>query len=296
MPSPIIITCAVTGGTDHASKSHAVPVTPEQIAHSAIEAADAGAAIVHVHVRDVQTTRASMDFALYAEVFARLRSARPELIINLTTGPGAMVSADQIRDGQSGALAIATPQKRVDHIERLRPDICSLDIAAMNFGDLMFLNSLPDLREMARRIEEAGVKPELEAFDLGHLGIISHFIKTGIVAPPPMVQIGLGVLGGAAATSQAMVDLVRSMPEGAIWAGFGIGRHQFTMAAQSVLMGGHVRVGLEDNLYIEEGVLAESNAALVSKAVGLIRLLGREPATPAQARSILGLTASEPSR
>ncbi len=289
MSEPFIITCAVTGGTDHAHKNAAVPVTPRQIADSALDAAQAGAAIVHVHVRDPETTLASSDYELYAEVVALIREKRPDLVINLTTGYGAMVSSDQIRDGKSGAEALLTPEARANHIVKLRPEICSLDIAAMNFGDQMFLNSIPDLKIMAGMIEQAGVKPELEAFDLGHLGIIQHFLKSGVISSPPLVQIGLGVLGGAPADSHTMSALARMLPLDAAWAIFGIGRHQFPVATQAMLMGGHVRVGLEDNLYIEEGVLASSNAALVEKMVSIASLLGRCPATTAQAREILGL-------
>lgn len=289
MANPVIITCAVTGGTDHAHKNPAVPVTPAQIAASAVEAADAGAAIVHVHVRDPETTLASTDFALYAETVELIRQARPGLIINLSSGYGAMVTADQIRDGRSAAEALLTPEARVEHIVRLRPEICSLDIAAMNFGEQMFLNSIPDLRVMAGLIEGAGVKPELEAFDMGHLGIIRHFLKKGVLSSPPLVQIGLGVMGGANADAHSMSALVRLLPEDAAWAIFGIGRHQFPVATQAMLMGGHVRLGLEDNLYLEDGVLAPSNAALVERMVAIMGLLGRRPATTDEARATLGL-------
>jgi len=286
---PVIITCAVTGGTDHAGKSKAVPVTPEQIATAALEAAEAGAAIVHVHVRDPETTLASTEFALYAEVVQRLRQARPDLIINLSTGYGAMLTSDQIRDGVSGAQALLTPQQRVAHVIKLKPDICSLDIAAMNFGEQMFLNSIPDLKIMAGLIQAAGVKPELEAFDLGHLGIIRTFLKTGVIASPALVQIALGVLGGATADSHTMSAMTRMLPEDAVWAIFGVGSHAFPIATQSMLMGGHIRVGLEDNLYLEKGVLAPSNAALVEKMVTIMGLLGYRPATTDEARAVLGL-------
>lgn len=289
MANPVIITCAVTGGTDHAHKNPAVPVTPAQIAASAVEAADAGAAIVHVHVRDPETTLASTDFALYAETVDLIRQARPDLIINLSSGYGAMVTADQIRDGRSAAKALLTPEARVEHIVRLRPEICSLDIAAMNFGEQMFLNSIPDLRVMAGLIEGAGVKPELEAFDMGHLGIIRHFLKKGVLSSPPLVQIGLGVMGGADPDPHSMSALVWLLPEDAAWAIFGIGRHQFPVATQAMLMGGHVRLGLEDNLYLEDGVLAPSNAALVERMVAIMGLLGRRPATTDEARATLGL-------
>lgn len=292
MAVPVIITCAVTGGTDHAHKNPAVPVTPKQIADAAVQAHDAGAAIVHVHVRDPDTTLASTEFQLYAETVALIRAARPELILNLSSGYGAMVTADGIRDGHSAARALLTPQARVDHIVRLKPEICSLDIAAMNFGEQMFLNSIPDLRLMAELIQGAGVKPELEAFDMGHLGIIRHFLKTGVLAGPPLVQIGLGVMGGAPADAPSMAALLHLLPQDAAWAIFGIGRHQFGVATLAMLMGGHVRVGLEDNLYIDEGVLAPSNAALVQKMVQIMTLLGRRPATTAETRAILGLRAA----
>jgi len=289
MTDPVIITCAVTGGTDHAHKNAAIPVTPHQIAASAVEAHDAGGAIVHIHVRDPETTLASTEFDLYAETVALIREARPELIINLSSGYGAMVTADQIREGKSAAEALLTPHARVDHIVRLKPEICSLDIAAMNFGEQMFLNSIPDLRIMAELIEGAGVKPELEAFDMGHLGIIRHFLKTKVLSSPPLVQIGLGVMGGAPPDAHVMSALVQMLPDDAAWAVFGIGRHEFDIATQAMLMGGHIRVGLEDNLYVDEGVLAPSNAALVEKMVKIMTLLGRRPATTAETRSILGL-------
>jgi len=285
---PVIVTCALTGGADTTGKNPAVPVTPEEIAASAIAAGDAGAAVVHVHVRDLQTRLGSMEYRLYEEATRRIRAVRPDLLINLTTGAGALMTAGQIRDGSATAL-LASPRERVSHVQKLRPEICSLDIATMNFGDRIFVNSLDDLTEMAGLIAESGAKPELEAFDFGHLRVIDHLIRKGVLAAPPMIQICLGVLGGAPSDPATMVGMVQRLPPGTIWAGFGIGAQQFPMASQSILLGGHVRVGLEDNLYIEHGVLAPSNAALVSKAVKLIELLGCTPATPAQARSLLGL-------
>jgi uncharacterized protein (DUF849 family) len=285
---PTIVTCALTGGADTAGKNPAVPVTPEEIAASAIAAADAGAAVVHVHVRDPKTRLGSMEYDLYAETTERIRAARPELLINLTTGAGAFMTAGQIRDG-SASERLRTPLDRVSHVQRLRPDICSLDIATMNFGDQIFVNSVADLTEMAGLIAESGAKPELEAFDIGHLRIIDYLIRRGVLASPPLIQICLGVLGGGPSDTAMMAAMVQRLPPGAIWAGFGIGAQQFPMVAQSLLLGGHVRVGLEDNLYIEYGMLASSNAALVNKAVRLIELLGGTPATPRQAREMLGL-------
>ena len=289
MNPPTIITCALTGGAETTAKNPAVPVTPAEIAESAIAAGDAGAAIVHVHVRDPKTKRGSMDFSLYAEVVERIRTARPQLILNLTTGAGALFTAEQIRDRKSESAILATPEERVSHVQRLKPDICSLDIATMNFGDKLFVNSISDIISMAQLIAAAGVKPELEAFDIGQMHLIGHLIAKNVLSSPPMVQICLGVLGGAPADSHSMIALARLLPRDAVWAGFGVSSQQFPMVAQSVLLGGHVRVGLEDNLYIERGVLAPSNAALVAKAVDLIKLLGRRPATSAEAREILGL-------
>jgi uncharacterized protein (DUF849 family) len=283
-----IITCALTGGADTAGKNPAVPVTPRQIAESAIAAGDAGAAIVHVHVRDPHTRCGSMEFALYEETVGLIRNARPDLLINLTTGAGALLTSDQIRSASQTRL-LATPQARVTHVQRLRPEICSLDMATMNFGDRVFLNSVADLTEMARLIAEAGVKPELEAFDLGHLRLVDHLLQQHVLQTPPLVQICLGVLGGAPADPATMVAMVGRLPDDALWSGFGIGAQEFPMVAQSVLLGGHVRVGLEDSLFIERGVLAPSNAALVAKAAQLIKLLGGQVATPAKARELLGL-------
>jgi uncharacterized protein (DUF849 family) len=285
---PIIVTCALTGGADTAGRNPAVPVTPEEIAASAIAAGDAGAAVVHVHVRDPKTRLGTMEYGLYEETTRRIRAARPGLLINLTTGAGALLTAAEIRDGSASAR-LASPRDRVSHVQKLRPEICSLDIATMNFGDRIYVNSLDDLAEMAGLIAKSGVKPELEAFDFGHLRVIDHLIRKGILMAPPMIQICLGVLGGAPSEPAMMVGMVQRLPPDTIWAGFGIGAQQFPMAAQSILLGGHVRVGLEDNLYIEHGVLAPSNAALVSKAVSLIELLGGIPATPTQARELLGL-------
>jgi len=286
---PTIITCALTGGGDTAAKNPAVPVTPREIADSAIAAGDAGAAIVHIHVRDPRTRLGSMALPLYEETVAYIRAARPDLIINLTTGAGALMTADQIRDGSATTL-LATPEARVAHVQKLRPEICSLDMATMNFGDRLFINSLSDIIEMAKLIAASGAKPELEAFDIGQLRLVDYLIQQGVLAAPPMIQICLGVLGGAPAEPAAMVTMAQRLPKGAVWAGFGIGAQQFPMVAQSVLLGGHVRVGLEDNLYIERGVLAPSNAALVTKAVQLIGQLGSSVATPAQARELLGLS------
>lgn len=287
---PVIVTCALTGGGDTVGKSPAVPVTPEQIAVSAIEAAQAGAAIVHIHVRDPATGKPATDLALYREVVERIRAVDTDVILNLTTGAGArfIPSAADPKVGGEGTT-LAPPELRVRHIEALRPEICTLDITTMNFGEFVFVNTPAHLRVMGRAVAAAGVLPELECFDSGNVRLALRLIEEGVLHPPAMFQLCLGVPWGAPATPESMLFMRSLLPAGAFWTGFGIGGAQFPMVAQAVLLGGHVRVGLEDNLYVERGVLAPSNAALVEKAVRIVRALDAEPATPAEARRILAL-------
>ncbi|MBI5111892.1 MAG: 3-keto-5-aminohexanoate cleavage protein [Rhodovulum sp.] len=287
---PVIVTCALTGGGDTVGKSPAVPVTPEQIAGSAIEAARAGAAIVHIHVRDPATGKPATDLALYREVVERIRAVDTDVILNLTTGAGArfIPSAADPKVGGEGTT-LAPPELRVRHIEALRPEICTLDITTMNFGEFVFVNTPAHLRVMGRAVAAAGVLPELECFDSGNVRLALRLIEEGVLHPPAMFQLCLGVPWGAPATPESMLFMRSLLPAGAFWTGFGIGGAQFPMVAQAVLLGGHVRVGLEDNLYVERGVLAPSNAALVEKAVRIVRALDAEPASPAEARRILAL-------
>ncbi|RAI32009.1 3-keto-5-aminohexanoate cleavage protein [Rhodoplanes serenus] len=287
---PVIVTCALTGGGDTVGKSPAVPVTPEQIAGSAIAAARAGAAIVHIHVRDPATGKPATDLALYREVVERIRAVDTDVILNLTTGAGArfIPSAADPKVGGEGTT-LAAPELRVRHIEALRPEICTLDITTMNFGEFVFVNTPAHLRVMGRAVAAAGVLPELECFDSGNVRLALRLIEEGVLHPPAMFQLCLGVPWGAPATPESMLFMRSLLPAGAFWTGFGIGGAQFPMVAQAVLLGGHVRVGLEDNLYMERGVLAPSNAALVEKAVRIVRALDAEPASPAEARRILAL-------
>ena len=292
MKRPVILTCAITGGGETTGKHHAIPITPEQIATSALEAAATGAAIVHLHVRDPKTGKPSTELALYREAVERIRAANSDVIVNLTTGPGAryIPSRDNPSVGGPGT-SLMTPEARVRHVEQLKPEICSLDIATMNFGEFAFVNIPDHIRTMAKAIAAAGVLPELEAFDVGHLRLALHLLDAGAIKPPVFFQICLGVPWGAPANSETMMFMRGMLPKGCAWTGFGIGPQQFPMVAQSVLLGGHARVGLEDNLYIERGVLAPSNAALVEKAVKILDALDAVPATPAQAREILALKA-----
>lgn len=290
MARSVIVSCAITGGGDTVGKHPAIPVTPAQIAQSSIEAASAGAAIVHIHVRDPQTGKPSLDQNLYAEVTQRIRDSGTDVIINLTTGAGARyIPGDDNPSVGAAGSTVKTPDFRTQHIEALRPEVCSLDVGTFNFGENVFMNTPAHLRKMAANIKAAGVKPELEVFDSGQIRLARHLIDSGLIDAPPLFQICLGIAWAAPATPEAMTFLRDQLPDGAVWASFGIGPAQFPMVAQAVLLGGNVRVGLEDNLYLEKGVFAPTNASLVEKAAKIITLLGANLATPNEARAMLGL-------
>jgi uncharacterized protein (DUF849 family) len=290
MQRKVIISCAVTGSADTPGRNPAVPVTPEQIANSALDAAKAGAAIVHVHVRDPKTTKPSMETAHYREVMERIRAKNGDVLINLTTGPGARFTHDDNDPSKPGpGSSLKSPEERVRHIVELRPDICSLDMGSLNMGDRVFVNTPAHLQKMAETIKSVGVMPELEVFETGHLLLAKRFIEQGYVKPPGMFQICLGISWGQPATPEAMTYMRNLLPKDSPWFAFGISLHQFPMVAQTVLLGGHPRVGLEDNIYLERGKLAPSNAALVEKAANIIEVLGDQVASPAEARQILGL-------
>ena len=297
MSRPIIITCAVTGGDDTAGKFPNVPVTPEQIAKAAIDACSAGAAIAHIHVRDPATGKASMGIELYREVVDRVRDSGSPVIINLTTGPGArFVPSDTQANTAAPGSNLRPPEERVRHIVALKPEICSLDMGTLNFGKGALINVPAHAEAIARGIREAGVKAELELFDTGHLALALHFIERGLVEPDSLFQIVMGVPWGAPATTETLAAFKSMLPAGAVWAAFGIGRHEFPMVAQAALLGGHVRVGIEDNVYLSRGMLARDNAQLVEKARQILELLGFAVATPAQARTLLHLPGAQPVR
>jgi uncharacterized protein (DUF849 family) len=297
MSRDVIISCALTGGADTVGKHPAIPVTPEQIATAGIEAAKAGAAIVHIHVRDPATGKASRELKHYKEVVERIRNSGVDVIINLTTGPGAAYFPSEDNPAVGGpGTTLSRPEERVRHIQELRPEICTLDIATLSMGDRTFMNTPPHLRVMGRLIREAGVLPELEVFDSGHIRLARKLIDEGVLATPPMLQLCLGIPYGAPATAEAMIMMRNMLPQPCVWAAFGISLHQFPMVAQATILGGHVRVGLEDNLYLERGVFAPNNAALVERAATIITALGERPATPAKAREILGLPAKAAAR
>jgi uncharacterized protein (DUF849 family) len=287
MTRSVIITAALTGGADSTGASPHVPITPAQLASEALAARAAGAAIVHIHVRNPETGKPSRDVALYRETVQRIRDAGSDVLINLTTGPGASFAPGEDPNINARPKGMGTPEERVAHVLELRPDICSLDVATMNFGPTAFLNTPAHLAAMAQMIRAAGVKPELEVFDLGHAMLAADMVKRGLFEAPAWFQLCLGIAWGAPATTEAMLALKQLVPAGGIWSAFGISRAQFPMVAQAVILGGHVRVGLEDNLYLARGVLAQGNAPLVARARRIVEELGEQAASPAEARSIL---------
>jgi uncharacterized protein (DUF849 family) len=292
MQPKVIITCAVTGAGDTVGKHPAIPVTPEQIANSALEAASAGATVVHCHVREPSTGKGSRKVAYYAEVMERIRAKNKDVIINLTAGMGGDVevgSGAKPLDFGPGTDCVG-PEERLLHVKELRPEICTLDCGTLNFGDgnTIVIQTPAQLREQARLIKSYGVKPEMEIFDSGNLWFGKQLVAEGLIDGPPMFQLCLGIPWGAPYDTETMAYQKNQLPEGAVWAAFGIGRNEFPAVAQAVLLGGHVRVGLEDNLWLERGVHA-SNGTLVEKAVKIIQLLGTNVATPDEGREILKL-------
>ena len=288
MSNPTIITCALTGAGDTVGKNPAVPVTPKQIADQAIDAAKAGAAVVHIHVRDPQTGAPSVEFPLYADVAARIRASSTDVVINLTSGPGSVYAADGLLLRPAPELnPPMTPQQRLDHILKLKPEICSLDVATLNFGRFAMVNLVSDLEWMGRTISEAGIKPEIEVFDLGHIRLARHLLEIGSLRAPAYFQFCLGISWGAPAEFDVLQQMRGMLPSGDLWSAFGIAHDQFKIAAAACELGGHVRVGLEDNLYIAKGKLASHNAELVEEAARIVTRQGSRPASPDEARKLL---------
>lgn len=290
--SKTILTCAVTGAITDPNSTPYLPITTDEIAESALAAADAGAAIVHIHVRDPETKQASMKIEYYADVVARVKKYNKDVLINLTTGPGAVFVP-----GTKGVLFVGerssnflSAEKRVQHIELIKPDICSLDFNVMHHaGDSMRVNFRPILREMAQRIYTAGVKPEIECFDSGDVRMVQDFQKEGVIEAHPLWQFAMGIKYGWDHTPQALMYARSMIPQDSVWSAFGIGKEQMPMLASTWSLGGHVRVGLEDNIYISKGVLAQSNSDLVIKGRRIIEDLGGTLATSSETREILGL-------
>lgn len=291
MNHDVIITCALTGAGDTTAKSPHVPVTPKQIAAAAVEAAKAGATVVHCHVRDPETGKFSRDVALYREVMERIREADVDIIVNLTAGMGGdlEIGAGENPMAFGPNTDLVGPLTRLAHVEELLPEICTLDCGTLNFGDgdTIYVSTPAQLRAGATRIQELGVKAELEIFDTGHLWFAKQMIKEGLL-DNPLFQLCLGIPWGAPADTTTMKAMVDNLPADAVWAGFGIGRMQMPMAAQAVLLGGNVRVGLEDNLWLDKGVLA-TNGQLVERAGEILSRLGARVLTPAEGRKKMGL-------
>ena len=289
MSRPVVITCAVTGAADTVGKHPAIPVAPQEIAQAAIESARAGAAIVHLHVRDPESGKPSMEFALYEETVRLIRESGCDVVVNLTTGAGGRFTPSEADPRVADEFStISAWQRRVEHVVRLKPEICSLDVGSFNLGEQVFVNTPAHLRAMADAIRAAGTKPEMEVFELGHIRLAKQLIAEGLIDRPPMFQLCLGIAYAAPANSETMLFMRNQLPEGAVWAAFGIGAAQMPMVAQAALLGGHVRVGLEDNLYLRRGEFAPSNAVLVERAKKILSVLGFSAATPDQARELLG--------
>ncbi|KAA6203768.1 3-keto-5-aminohexanoate cleavage protein [Streptomyces parvus] len=291
MNQDVIITCALTGAGDTVGRSPHVPVTPEQIAASAVEAAGAGAAVVHIHVREPETGAPSRDPRLYREVVERIRETGTDVVINLTAGMGGDLVIDpEAPLRQLPGTDLVSGLDRLPHVEELLPDICTLDCGSLNFGDGSNLYvSTPDmLRTGAKRIQELGVRPELEIFDTGQLWFAKQLLAEGLLDDPTVFQLCMGIPWGAPADPGVLQSMVNMLPRNAQWASFALGRMQMPWVAQSILLGGHVRVGLEDNLYLGKGVKA-TNGQLVERAVRITESLGSRVATPDEAREKLGL-------
>jgi uncharacterized protein (DUF849 family) len=287
-----IVTCAITGNLTTPKQHPGLPVTPRQIATSALEAAEAGAAVAHIHVRDPHSGEPSMELSLYREVIELIRKDNQDLIINLTTGPGGRFVPDDTEPRLAGpGTTLLPPQRRVEHIAALKPDICSLDLNTMNSGGQVVINTPQNVRRMAAIIRAAGVTPELEIFDSGDIRLALDLLADGTLEGPGLWTMVLGVKYGFAATPETLLYARSLLPSNAIWGAFGVGRAEFPMVAQAWLCGGHVRVGLEDNIYIAKGVLAKNNAELVARACNIVTAMGGEIASASEARVALGLAA-----
>ncbi len=284
----VIITVAVTGGQTTREQHPGLPVTPEEIAAAALECYNEGAAIVHIHVRDPKTGKRSMELDHYREAFERVR-AKSDMIVNLSTGPGGQLAIGPDNMPRMELSVMASPEKRVEHILKLKPELCSLDIGSSNAGFGVFVNAQVVIDKMAETVKAAGVKPEVEIFDAGHIQIARRLIQLGLLEKNAHYQLCMGTRMGAPGTPRDAVYLSESLPAGSTWSIFGVGAAQFPMVAQGVLLGGHVRVGFEDNVYMKKGVLAKSNAELVSHAARIIRNLNKDVASVDEARKILSL-------
>ena len=298
MNPEVFITCAVTGDDTKVAKSPHCPITPRQIADSAIAAAQAGAAIVHIHVREPETGAFSMETKHYREVVKCIRESKVDVIVNLTCGMGGyiVIGNEGLKDTPAPGSDFVTQAERMKHVIELcqeglyRPDICTLDCGSLNFGDgnRAYVSTPNYLREGAKIARDLGVKPELEVFDTGNLWFVKQMMKEGLLDEPTLIQLCMGIPYGVPADTGHLLAMVDSLPAGCVWSSFAISRLQMPWVAQSVLNGGNVRVGLEDNLYLSKGVYA-SNAQLVERARTIIEAMGARVLSPAETRDRLKL-------
>ncbi|MEK9621011.1 MAG: 3-keto-5-aminohexanoate cleavage protein [Alphaproteobacteria bacterium] len=298
MNREVFITCAVTGSGDTTGKSDKVPITPEQIANSAIDAAKAGAAVVHCHVRDPETGKPSRDPKLFREVTERIRDSATDTVLNLTAGMG----GDLVLGGVETPLPVdpngtdmAGATERLLHVADCLPEICTLDCGTMNFGhgDYVMTNSTSMLIEMAKQMKALGVKPEIEAFDTGHLWFAKHLVEEGHIEKTALVQLCMGIPWGAPDDLNTLMAMVNNVPKDWVFSAFSIGRNAMAYPAAAILAGGNIRVGLEDNIYLSRGVFA-TNAQLVERAVNVAENMGATVIGPDAVRERLGLTKRAP--
>ena len=293
----VFITCAVTGSGGTQNRSPHVPRSPEQIANSAIAAAEAGAAIVHCHVRDPETGVASRDPKLYRELTERIRDSKTDVVLNLTAGMGGDLyfgPPDQPLPLAKGT-DMGSAESRMEPIADCLPEICTLDCGTMNFAeaDYVMTNTPGMLTTMGKMMTDLGVKPEIEAFDTGHLWYAKKLVEDGVLDSPALVQLCMGIPWGAPDDMNTFMAMVNNIPNDWNWSAFSIGRNQMPFVAAAVLAGGNVRVGLEDNIWLDKGVLA-TNESLVQRAVGIIERMGANIMKPAQVREKIGLTKRAP--
>lgn len=285
-----LLTCAVLGNFTTRKLNPSLPITPTEIADDCLAAGEEGASIVHVHVRDPYTQLPSMETDLYAEVVSRIRDKRQDLIINLTTGNGGRYHPSDHDPSVPGPRTNLLPaEERVRHIQAIRPDIATLDLNTMVFGSEIVINAPESVRRMGRLILAAGVRPEIELFDSGDIAFLKALQKEGVLPVAQLCSVVMGVSYGFQPSAETVLYARNLLPAGSIWTAFGTGRSAFPMIAQSVLAGGHARIGLEDAVKIDAETLAPSNAAMVAKARRMMEDLGHPPATPAEARTLLGL-------
>ncbi|MFZ3230199.1 MAG: 3-keto-5-aminohexanoate cleavage protein [Pseudobdellovibrio sp.] len=286
-----VITCAITGAGTKPEQTPYLPITPEQIANSALEAAEAGATVAHIHVRNIENGTPSMSLDLYRDVVNQIKLKNSQLIINLTTGPGALfVPNFENLSTPDKRTRLFSAEERVRHIEVIKPDICSLDFNTMNTESIgVRINHMQICKEMLHRIQHAGTKPELEIFDSGDFRIALEMLNDGSIKKPALWQFAMGIKYGWDATPSALQYAHSLLPANSIWSAFGIAQAEMPMVALTALHGGHVRVGMEDNIYIEKGTLAKTNSELVKKAAQIIKDIGCTVATQSESRKLLGL-------